>query len=183
MTEEARDLVKRLADEHWELIAEEQSGLVINYLAVLPRVLLLVEKANATPGDWDELIGKAKNGLGDADADSALCYQALCLIDQGLPLPDPIRGYAMGVMLRAATARNRRKGTDPYKFVARDIFILNALKRLQDELQISPTRSQASDHECGCSIVARELNSRGIDIQERGVEEVYGKRREKWGIA
>jgi hypothetical protein len=122
---------------------------------------------------WVELIKKARSS--DANADAALCGKAAMLIERGEKLPEALTEYISAMLYdrffaRAAGDRN----------ALRDIFILNFVSTLERN-GICPTRGDDKRHDgaesSGCSLVCEVLAEVGYDLEERGVEEVWSKRR------
>ena len=69
----------------------------------------------------------------------------------------------------------RKKGGDPYANIARDMFIVGALSRL-DRLGFTPTKGEATDKLTGSAIVAQALQQLGFDIDYPGVAKVWRRR-------
>jgi hypothetical protein len=70
--------------------------------------------------------------------------------------------------------------------VLRDMFILTFVSCLEEN-GVYPTRNDASrdkgGEDSGCSLVAEVLQKFGFDINERGVEEIWRRRKSKeWAL-
>jgi hypothetical protein len=146
----------------------EYGDRIINYLT--PKV------------GWTELISAAN--AGDRDAEATLCGKAALLIDKGEKIPAPLATYISSKLFNLFLAQGARRGRSGDANVVRNIVIVNFVSILAGN-EVPPTRNDASrdkgGEHSGCSLVAEVLQQLDFDINERGVEEVWRKRK-SWMI-
>jgi hypothetical protein len=131
-------------------------------------------EATESSDDWIGLTKRATSG--DPDADAVLCGKAALMIENGEKIQGPLAEYISSKLYdRFFVQKSRRTA-----YAGRDMFILSFVSTLQKN-DIRPTRNDASrdkaGRDSGCSLVTEVLNKFGFDIDERGVEEVWRKRR------
>lgn len=177
----AREATEQLAEAWSKLLTINLQG-PVKLSGLLPHVATLVMEADVKREKWEDLVSRAV--AGDRAAESAVCFGAATFIHRGELMPAPVAEFAKELLMKKSVSRNRRRGGDPHANAFRDQFIKSALYNLKENFGILPTRSEATkDKEIrisGSAIVSGVLQSRGFEIEERGVEEVWGKR-EKLG--
>lgn len=87
--------------------------------------------------------------------------------------PD-VRKFLLSLLL-AADRRPERKGKRRRKNAVRDQYLVLMIEQIEKR-GIKATRNDASHKPCGCSIVAQVLGELGVNLDERGVEDVWRQR-------
>jgi hypothetical protein len=171
------ELVEQMVEVRREELGLERAA-SNSHFSALPPVVRMAEEAIKSPELWEELVAKAKRR--DKQAGAALCYGAVRLLDEQQPLPEPLRIYIQQALLKKCDPGRKHK----YKRPCRDTLILAALTQLKTERGVLPTRNDATRYktgkESGSTIIAEVLQSEGDDIAERGIEDIWSKRK-KWG--
>jgi hypothetical protein len=111
--------------------------------------------------------GISLNGRSDHDI---ACTIAAFLTAKGKSLPLSLQEYVVNV---ARSGQQGKRGPDPYANVGRDCVIAVAVDLVCRHGKLYPTRNEASEHECGCSIVSRALRRNGMDMPEPTVVKAY----------
>lgn len=115
-----------------------------------------------------ELIRRALGG--NADADAVLRDIAADMIAGGVPLPKGLCKYTVGI-LRLGTA-GRKRGPNPNALKVRNIFIAEAVERVE-QLGFKTTRNRATDaQDSACSIVKRAIAKFNIHKTEDAVVKI-----------
>jgi hypothetical protein len=122
---------------------------------------------------YGELVALAQQG--DIDAQKLANNVASSYLAR-LPnevLPEPVRSYICEILKRKSSRvqrRGNRAKTD------RDAVILIAVEQIARRYEIPETRNPADRgsmaNPSACSIVARALSGLGVDLDERGVEDI-----------
>jgi hypothetical protein len=88
------------------------------------------------------------------------------------PMPMPECEKLLRVAMN--TKPRRKRGTDPFTYVFRNILIAGAVRHVCKKFELPPTRNRATrDRESGCSIVARACSRLGHDIAEDTLDTIW----------
>jgi hypothetical protein len=122
------------------------------------------------------LVSLARGGWHTAHA--ILCEMALFLTEVGDPLPLWLQEY---VVFSAADgeAKGSKRGQNALTNVARDMAIAMATDFITEMYKLRPTRSTATNTECGCSIVAKALEGLSIYMSEANVAAIWQRQRRR----
>jgi hypothetical protein len=155
----------------------------------LPHVLLravLTMRGQRSRYVQSGLIEKAASG--DADADAVLSWEAANCLTTNQQLPPLLASYVADILLQRFISHQRQRGGDPYANALRDIFIVYAVKQLEEKCGLLPTRGRdkhgsQTASPSGCSVVAQVLKNCALTrgISEAAAEDVW-KQRDKYGI-
>jgi hypothetical protein len=132
-------------------------------------------------GKWNEkleakLIADAKQG--DADSDQVLRETAGGCLERGELPPKPLADYA-ATCLRAASGQKKPKqqpnSSKPqsHKTDYRDWILALTVDDIVQHFKLNPTRNDATEEHCGCSIVARATKLLATKLSERTVEDAW----------
>ena len=115
---------------------------------------------------------KAANA-GHQDADLALRAFASTFMDQGRwnELPEQVRGYMVGAMLRAPTTYPRGKNfVDTW---TRDLGVAVMVDLAAKRWALPPTRSRSTEAASASYFVSLMLRERGVELKEQQVNRIY----------
>ena len=104
------------------------------------------------------------------DGHELACAIAAAYTKRDLPLPLSLQRY---VVEAAQGTCRRRRGRDVLANLARDVAITVAVLAACRHGALKPARNEASEHECGCSIVSKALARVGMDMPEPTVVKAY----------
>jgi len=129
-----------------------------------PRESLLTE--------WlSNMVRGTEHGAIDEDSIKAVLVE---LINDGEPIPEVLRGFAVHALLEKPKAKPIRKRGPQTDLHHRNLMIGRTVLQIVEKYKLAPTRNRASQKvESACSIVARALGMVGQPRTEAAVEKIW----------
>jgi hypothetical protein len=81
------------------------------------------------------------------------------------------------MLTRVALAHKRQPGTDRFAYTIRDLVIVGTILAIEKEFGLKPTRNEATDGVCACSVVAEACKQLRVRLSESALEKIWEHRR------